>query len=216
MTYLKKVVALQEPEPVLSIEGFNRNQIIECIKANPSFENIYWANHTAVDDKVVKTLFKYCKNIKVLDLSGTKITVEVFDFLKEERPEIEEVYLSQTDIRKKTLDKLGTYCPNIKNLVVSHCKAIADQAVISIANLFSNLTHLDLGFCNNVSDVGAVAIAESECRKKLTFLGLNDTSVGDNGVSRISDAAAAIPAFDVDNSKVSAGIKRALELVSPG
>lgn len=159
-------------------------------------ENCRW-----VTDDSIKTLFKSCVNIEILNLKHcVKLTDYAFAGLQGSLIKVTNINLESCLIGDRTILAISKGCPNLESIDISWCKNVTNHAleelVVSCTNLkyFSsrglttmnnsvltkisinciNLTHLNINNCSNVSDDGLISVANG-CTL-LKFLGVSNCS----------------------------------------
>lgn len=115
-----------------------------------------------LEDNAVETIASYCHELQELDLSKSfKLTDCSLYALAHGCPNLTKLNISGcTAFSDTALAYLASFCKNLKSLNLCGCvKAATDRALQAIGYNCSELERLNLGWCENVGDLGVTSLA---------------------------------------------------------
>ncbi|GAV74515.1 F-box domain-containing protein/LRR_6 domain-containing protein [Cephalotus follicularis] len=115
-----------------------------------------------LEDSAVETIANFCHDLQDLDLSKSfKLSDCSLYALAHGCPDLTKLNISGcTAFSDAALEYLTGFCQKLKILNLCGCvKAASDRALQAIGRNCSQLQSLNLGWCENVSDVGVMSLA---------------------------------------------------------
>ncbi|MBA0827936.1 hypothetical protein Goarm_012673, partial [Gossypium armourianum] len=130
---------------------FTRLQTLILRQENPQLE-----------DNAVETISKFCHDLQDLDLSKSfKLSDRSLYALAHGCPNLKKLNISGcTSFSDEALAYLTNFCRKLKILNLCGCvKAATDHALQAIGRNCNMLQSLNLGWCDNVGDLGVMSLA---------------------------------------------------------
>ncbi|XP_041019287.1 F-box/LRR-repeat protein 4-like [Juglans microcarpa x Juglans regia] len=143
----------------------------------PGFSNLVtFACSRRITDDDLRFLAQTCPKIEALNLN-----------LKPPRENSDEFDQPCDDVGDDGLCALAIGCRKLSKVLLRRRKNIGDVGVVSLINLASTLTNLDLGWCNLITDQALAAIGETS---SITILNLERCSlITDGGLTSLATMA---------------------------
>ncbi|XVE60216.1 hypothetical protein DITRI_Ditri05aG0110100 [Diplodiscus trichospermus] len=130
---------------------FTKLQTLTLRQENPQLE-----------DNAVETIANFCHDLQELDLSKSfKLTDRSLYALAHGCPNLTKLNISGcTSFSDEALEYLTNFCQKLKTLNLCGCvKAATDRALQAIGRNCNMLQSLNLGWCENVGDLGVMSLA---------------------------------------------------------
>jgi len=125
-----------------------------------------------IESEVFQTLMDKTVGLKEVSLKACdKLTNEDISEIIQKKTSLTRLNLRETNITDKGLKELAKHCSNLTSLDLSYCDKITDDGVKALAPSLGNLTSLDLRSTNIIEDEGLKLLTKS-C-SNLTRLNIN-------------------------------------------
>ncbi|KAK4801332.1 hypothetical protein SAY86_021819 [Trapa natans] len=150
----------------LSLVWMKKNMNNLVLSLAPKFTKLQSLNlrqdKPQLEDNAVEALARYCHDLQDLDLSKSfRLTDRSLHALAQGCPNLTKLNISGCSaFSDNALEYLTNYCRKMKILNLCGCvKAASDKALQAIGRNCCQLQSLNLGWCENVSDVGVMSLA---------------------------------------------------------
>ncbi|OMO95333.1 hypothetical protein CCACVL1_05430 [Corchorus capsularis] len=159
-------ISLRDTMVKLDFDGCKKNMNNLVLSLAPKFTKlqtlILRQENPQLEDNAVETIAKFCHDLQELDLSKSfKLTDRSLYALAHGCPDLTKLNISGcTSFSDEGLEYLTNFCRKLKTLNLCGCvKAATDRALQAIGRNCNMLQSLNLGWCDNVGDLGVMSLA---------------------------------------------------------
>lgn len=152
--------------------------------------------------------------LKVVNLMGcNQTTTEALVALAKGCKALEDLTLTDCgkSVNATSMEAFGTYCKNIKTLVLSRCLSLDGKAIAGVA-MCEKLEKLDLSGCTTLTDLRLLPITEIENVVQLRHLNIiNNPKLTDSTVSWVANGCPELIIFAFRGTSISRQAARAVQ-----
>ncbi|XP_074598766.1 uncharacterized protein LOC141853351 [Brevipalpus obovatus] len=162
--HISKLEKLEELYIGSKLLGIDDKKFINLLKSCPRLKVLRLIRSINLTDASISEISNFCKDIRLIDLSQSKITSRSFDSLSR-LEHLEGLSLTGTNITEKDVEKLLEACPELMCLNVNRCRRVSPRAFL-VAYDLSEKGLLDKRF-SMVCCYGKIQLNSMESREKL-------------------------------------------------
>jgi F-box and leucine-rich repeat protein 2/20 len=168
---------LHNPEVLDSNKPIFVNSIHSLLSKCPRIQRLELNSTNFLYDQHVVDFSLFLGNLVFINLNGCDHLTEITLFsLVGNCPSLSEIHMEDTSIGKESVGHSGVY-PQLKSLYLGRNSELSDEILIMFASIFPNLQHLDLPWCDRISE-GICQVLRRCCKiRQLNLTGCSRVNI---------------------------------------